>query len=158
MTKSIYLILVIISSIFLFGCASVIEDPALSNEEIAALDLTLNDEFKAEATYQKVIEKFGDVKPFSNIINAEVKHSTSLLKLYAKYNIPVPNNDWYDKVPEFETIEEACLAGVNAEIENAALYDSLFDNLDHSDITKVFTALRDASQNNHLPAFEKCAN
>jgi len=130
----------------------------LSEDEIIALNLTLNDEYKAEAIYQKVIDKFGDVKPFINIIKAEQKHSDTLIQLYNKYNLTVPTNDWYTIVPEFESVTAACSAGIDAEIENAKLYDKLFSKVNNQDIIAVFTSLRDASLNNHLPAFEKCAN
>lgn len=130
---------------------------SLSAEEINALNLTLNDEYKAEAIYQKVIAKFGEVKPFSNIILAEQKHSGELIKIYERYNLAVPENDWYDKVPEFETVEDACIAGIDAEIENAKLYDDLILSVDNEDILFVFKSLRDASINNHLPAFQKCS-
>jgi hypothetical protein len=130
----------------------------LSEEELNALNLTLNDEFKAEAIYQKVIDRFGEVKPFSNIIGAEQKHSAALIEIYQKYDLPIPINDWYDKVPEFDSVADACSAGVDAEIENAALYDDLFSVVDNQDVIAVFTSLRDASINNHLPAFQRCAN
>jgi len=131
---------------------------SISEEELKALDATLNDEYKAEAIYQKVINKFGEVRPFINIINAEQKHSEALIDIYRKYDLAVPSNDWYDKVPEFNTILDACNAGVDAEIENAALYDELLSGVDNQDIIIVFTSLRDASINNHLPSFQRCAN
>ena len=129
-----------------------------SVDEIQSLELTLNDEYKAEAIYQKVIDKFGEVKPFINIINAEQRHSSALLEIYDRYGLSKPINEWFDKVPEFDSIQEACAAGVEAEIENVALYDGLFSKIDNQDIIAVFTSLRDASKNNHLPAFQRCAD
>jgi len=130
---------------------------ALSNDEISALKLTLEDEYMAEAVYRQVLDTFGDVNPFSNIINAERKHSDSLIFLYTKYGLNVPKNDWYDRVDSYDSIESACKAGINAETKNAALYDELLSKVDNQDIIFVFTSLRDASLNNHLPAFERCA-
>jgi hypothetical protein len=49
--------------------------------------------------------------------------------LYGAYGIEVPEDTWYDKVPEFDSVEEACQAGVNAEVENAALYDQFLHRL-----------------------------
>ena len=129
----------------------------LSEGEIEALDLTLNDEYKAEAIYQKVLDKFGEVSPFNKIINAEKTHSGSLEDIYEKYDLTIPNNDWYDQVEEYDSIQEACEAGVEAEIENVALYDGLFLDVDNQDIIAVFTSLRDASRDKHLPAFQRCA-
>ncbi len=132
-------------------------DNNLSVEEINALNATLNDEYKAEAIYQKVINKFGNVPPFVNIMSAEQKHSSSLIMLYNKYNLTIPENDWYNEVPEYESVQEACKAGVNAEIENAALYDEMMKNITHEDIIQVFNSLKNASLEKHLPAFERCS-
>jgi hypothetical protein len=128
----------------------------ISGDEKEALIATLNDEFKAEATYQKVMDKFGEIRPFSNIINAEQRHSDSLIVLFNKYDLKIPENDWYEKVSEFDSIQEACQAGVEAEIENVGLYDEMFSKVDNQDIIQVFTSLRAASQEKHLPAFERC--
>jgi len=124
-------------------------------EEQALID-AINDEYKAKAVYQKVLEKHGQVRPFSNIINAEQQHIDSLELLFERYDLEVPEDTLYDKVPEFETVKEACEAGVQAEIDNAALYDRLFAEVDNQDITFVFQNLRDASEKSHLPAFENC--
>ena len=169
MKKTIFLVLAVL---LIAGCAEVktgnqqrmheedhisgfpMED--ISDSEIEALGLAINDEYKARATYRKVIEKFGEVKPFSNIIISEGTHISELEKLYNKYGLGIPADEWYDEVPEFDSVEDACQAGVDAEVENADLYDELFSKVDNQDITAVFTSLRDASRNNHLPAFERC--
>jgi len=128
----------------------------ISSDEIEALSAAINDEYKARATYKRVIEELGDVKPFSNIINAENTHISQLESIYNKYNLEIPQDTWYDKIPTFTNINDACSAGVTAEIENANLYDELMKKVDNQDIIVVFISLRDASRNNHLPAFQRC--
>ncbi len=123
-----------------------------------ALSTAINDEYKAEATYQKIVDTFGEIRPFIMIKRAESQHINSLKAIYEKYGISIPENNLASSVPTFTSIAEACQAGVDAEIANVAIYDNLFDTVkDYDDITNVFTVLRDASQNNHLPAFQKCA-
>jgi hypothetical protein len=129
----------------------------ISNAELESLNLTINDEYKARATYEKIINKFGEIRPFSNIILSEESHILHLKAIYDKYNLTIPEDTWYDKVPEFDSVQEACQAGVQAETENAALYDSLFEQVDNEDVIYVFTKLRDASLNNHLKAFQRCS-
>lgn len=129
----------------------------LSQSEVEALGMALDDEYKAWTTYQAVIAKFGDVRPFSSIIRAEESHIEALETLFERYGLDVPENEWVGRVPEFDTVNDACHAGVEAEIENAALYDRLFPMVEHEDIFEVFHKLRDASQEKHLPAFERCA-
>jgi len=122
----------------------------------ALLD-ALNDEYKAHATYQKVIEQFGQIRPFTNIIKAEETHIQELLPLFEKYGVEVPEDNWYETVPSFNSEQEALEAGVQAEIENAEMYDEFFKFVKEEDIITVFTQLRDASQEKHLPAFERAA-
>lgn len=133
------------------------EPGTLDEGEVEALIEAINDEYKALSVYQKVVDKFGAVRPFTNIIKAEEQHIAALETLFVRYGIEIPENDWYDQVPEFDSVAEACRAGVQAEIDNAALYDELFAAVDEPDIIQVFTRLRDASQNNHLPTFQRCA-
>jgi hypothetical protein len=48
---------------------------------IKALCEALDDEYKARATYRKVIEAFGPIRPFVNIVEAEDRHAKALLAL-----------------------------------------------------------------------------
>lgn len=135
----------------------------LSDAGKAAVLRALDDEYHAEAVYAVILAAFGDVRPFSNIIEAERRHQAALFGLMTTYGIPVPANDYLlgktPIAPLPATVQAACEIGVAAEIENARLYDEdlLPAVADHADITQVFTRLRDASINNHLPAFQRCA-
>jgi len=71
--------------------------------------------------------------------------------------IQVPKDEWYNKVPTFSTQKEACAAGVSAEIDNAKIYDWFLTFVKEQDIVDTFKRLRNASQDNHLPAFQRCA-
>ena len=131
---------------------------ALDQQEIEGLLLALNDEYYAWAVYDQVIKDFGQIRPFVNIIQAEAKHIDSLLSLFRAYDVPIPDNPWVDSVPGFDTVGEACAGGVEAEIANAALYDDLFATTERDDILTVFRSLQRASQEKHLPAFQRCAD
>lgn len=123
-----------------------------------ALNEAINDEYKALATYEVVMDKFGVVRPFAMIKGAEEQHIASLKAIFDKYGIKVPANTWMSKVSVPATLQEACQVGVDAEIANAALYkDKLLPEVgDYADIVAVFTNLMNASEMKHLPAFEKC--
>ena len=131
---------------------------ALSSDEQWALNEALQDEYKARATYTRVIETFGEVRPFSNIVHAESRHIQALVNLYNQYGLPVPEDTWYNKAPVFSSLEKACASAVQAEIENGALYDDIAPKVGNPDLIRVFAALRDASLSRHLPAFERCLN
>lgn len=126
--------------------------------EIEALNLALQDEYKAWAIYEQVIEDFGNVRPFTSIQRAEEKHIEALVRLFDAYELEVPANEWVGNVDSYDTLTDACAAGVQAEIDNADLYEQLFDATNNPDIMRVFTSLQQASLTRHLPAFERCAS
>jgi len=130
----------------------------LDSEAVTALNKAIDDEYKALSTYQKVIAKFGMVRPFSMIIRAEETHITSLKALFDKYGLKIPKNNWEIKSLSLTTISAACQMGVIAEVANADLYKNtlLPAVTKHADITSVFTNLMNASEQKHLVAFEKC--
>lgn len=123
-----------------------------------ALNEAINDEYKALSTYEVVIEKFGVTRPFSMIKGAEEQHIASLKAIYDKYGLEVPENNWPSQISAPATLQEACQIGVDAEIANAALYrDELIPVVSaYEDIILVFENLMSASEEKHLPAFEKC--
>jgi hypothetical protein len=128
----------------------------LNEAEIRALEEALDDEYRAWATYDQVIRDFGEVRPFINIREAEARHIEALRALFSRYELDLPENPWPGKVTRYATLQEACAAGVAAEIENGALYDRLLASTQRPDIVTVFRNLREASQENHLPAFHRC--
>jgi hypothetical protein len=130
---------------------------SLTVREVEGLLLALNDEYHAWAVYDQVISDFGEVRPFPNIREAEATHIESLLRLFAIYEVPIPDNPWIGNVPSFDSPQAACAVGVEAEILNAALYDLLFTTTEREDIIIIYEALQRASQENHLPAFQSCA-
>jgi len=61
------------------------------------------------------------------------------------------------RVPRYATVQAACAASVSSEIENATLYDRVLAHTGRADLTAVDQNLQRASRQNHLPAFERCA-
>lgn len=144
------------------GCLMVdnLEYPAavLPKEVQSSLNEAINDEYKALTAYQKVTEKLGMIRPFSMIMGAEEQHIASLKAIFEKYGLVIPQNNWSGKITSPSTVKEACQMGVDAEIANASMYkDKLLPVVSsYPDITAVFTSLMNASEQMHLPAFEKC--
>lgn len=130
---------------------------AISAQTRQALTDAINDEYQARALYQAVIAKFGQVRPFTNIVRAESQHVEELAALFAAYKLPVPADSYAGKAKAPATIQEACRIAVQAEIKNVALYDRMLKTVKEADIVDVFTRLRDASASRHLPAFQRCA-
>lgn len=128
----------------------------LNATEQQALRDALDDEYRAWATYDQVIHDFGPERPFINIREAEARHIAALHALFVRYQLEVPANPWPGRVPRYANTREACEAGVEAEIANAALYDRLLRSTQRPDILAVFENLQRASQERHLEAFRRC--
>jgi len=126
----------------------------------SVLDQTLRiacyDEFHSYETYKKIIEKFGPVDPFANIVEAEQNHINSILAFLQKYNVEPPINDWADKIEIPNSLIECCEIGVASEIDNIQMYNNLLSYTKQTDIQDLFFRLQAASYNNHLPAFRSC--
>jgi len=129
----------------------------LTETERQALLEALDDEYRARSTYEQVIRDFGPLRPFVNIVDAEARHVSALLALCATYGVPAPANRWPEIVPRFGSVHEACMAGVQGEIDNVAIYDRALKTTKRADILTVYHALRSASLDRHLPAFQRCA-
>lgn len=140
----------ILLTIILVACTTI--EPM---NEKDALDIAIEDEYKAFNTYEKVIERLGEVKPFINIINAEQAHIDSLKELYTKYNYEVPTNK--GNFVEFTDLKNACQTGVAAEIANIEIYDGLLAKTTNQEMINTFKYLQSASRDNHLPAFKRCS-
>ena len=123
-----------------------------------ALTEALHDEDKARATYRAILQRFRPVRPFANIVESEERHIQALLPLFARYGIPVPADRWPAQVITPGSVAQACQEGVQAEVENAAMYERLLAmTADYPDVQRVFHNLQQASQQNHLRAFQRCA-
>jgi len=121
-----------------------------------ALRAALDDEYKARATYRAVLDAFGAVRPFSNIVESEERHIQALTTLFDSHGFDVPRDPWKNRIAAPESVAAACAAGVEAEQENAALYEKLLEAAHgHPDVEEVFHNLLSASQKNHLPAFQR---
>ena len=131
---------------------------AMSKTELKqALNAALDDEYKARATYRKVIKAWGEIRPFVNIVEAEERHIQVLLPLFEQYEFPLPDDPWPARVTLPASVLDACQTGVEAEIENAELYNRLLEMArDYPDVQAVFRQLQRAAQENHLPAFQRC--
>jgi rubrerythrin len=128
----------------------------LDEKTIKALREALDDEYRARATYRKVIEAFGPVRPFVNIVEAEDRHAKALLGLFARFGVEPPQDTWPERVTAPRTLVEACRAGVDAEIDNEAMYERLLEQISEPAVRTVMRRLQRASQERHLPAFKRC--
>lgn len=123
---------------------------------IEPLREALEDEYKARATYRKVIEVFGPVRPFLNIVEAEERHAQALLRQCERLGVRPPEDTWQGRVATPRSLTEACEGAVHAQIDNAAMYERLIVQVSDPVVRRVMQRLEEASQKRHLPAFKRC--
>ncbi len=132
--------------------AAKLADEALTLEKM--LVFAIQDESLARGQYQKVIEKFGNSQPFSNIIKAEERHISWLKSLFTKYGVALPPDRGLELAKLPTTFAEALQIGITAEVENIAMYERFLKKDLPDDIRDVFSRLL-AGSKNHLDAFKR---
>ena len=123
-----------------------------------ALSEAPEDKYRARATYRKVIARFGPVRPFVNIVEAEDRHVAALLRQFERLGASPPTDTWPERVEAPESVAQACVDAIKAEIENEALYVRLLDRVTDPAVRSVMRRLQEASRDRHLPAFRRCAD
>jgi hypothetical protein len=155
------MVLVVLVSIGIAACENGptgAETLATESVILSAMEEALQDEYRAELIYMRVIEDFGPVQPFWNIINAEVRHSEAIGSLYENRGLAVPASKWEaGDIPSYSSVTEACKAGVQAEIDNAEIYERHLALELPEDVRRVFENNQSASLDRHLPSFEMCS-
>jgi hypothetical protein len=134
-----------------YGSAGALEDESLSLADM--LTYAIQDEYLARAEYDRILSGNGNVRPFSNILRAEETHIDALLPLFDVYGISTPANEGESRTASAANLTEAYQAGVNAEVNNIAMYETFLDQDLPSDVRTVFESLMHASEN-HLRAFQ----
>lgn len=130
---------------------------ALDDTDLSLLDMltyAVQDEYLARGEYLAIMEEYGDSNPYKNIAAAEEKHLSLLKGVYDSYELVFPDDTSSEHIVVPDSLLEAAETGVNAEIDNIAMYKLFLTYNLPDDVEEVFTALRDASES-HLMAFQK---
>jgi hypothetical protein len=135
-----------------YGSKAVAADQQLTLESM--LTYAIQDEYVARAEYEAVILKIGNVTPFSNIVKAEEAHISQLKTLLNAYKVAVPEDKSKIYLVAVKDAKEALGVGVQAEMDNIAMYERLLKEKLPDDVKAVFTTLRDGSKS-HLEAFQR---
>lgn len=136
-----------------YGAAGVASLPDAELTVPVMLTFALQDEYLARGEYQVILEKFGSLRPFSNIIKAEEQHIAWLTPLMEKYGVALPADRGAELAIAPDTMKNALLAGANAEIANIEMYEKFLRRDLPADVKAVFEHLLAASKN-HLSAFQ----
>jgi rubrerythrin len=148
-----------LSSSLIFFAAVLAVAGTIGPDTEEALARALEDERASAALYEAVIAEQGEVLPFANIVHAEVRHADHLLALFDQFGIEAPENAWVGRELEVPASRsDACRLAIEAEVRNVAMYDALLESVEQPEVREIFTILRDASRDRHIPAFERCVS
>jgi hypothetical protein len=129
---------------------------ALSQSDLdlkAMLTYAIQDEYLAKAEYELIMDKYGVIRPFSSIVKSEEQHIAYLVDLFRNYGFAVPEDTAKDHVVLPRDLKSSFETGVQAEIENIAMYEAFLERELPADVRDVFEKLKSASEN-HLRAFQ----
>lgn len=145
------------SSLPLYGNSAAKADSTLTVEEM--LVYAIQDEYLARAEYITIMTKFGQINPYANIRQAEEQHIAWLKDMFASLKLAVPSDEAARYIHVPASLKEAAQAGVQAEIDNIAMYDlflaqPVVKDPRYAALVDLFVRLRDASKN-HLEAFQR---
>ena len=134
-----------------YGSAGALDDTSLSLADM--LTYAIQDEYLARAEYDLITASFGSVRPFTNIMRAEETHIAAILPLLDAYGISAPADESASHAVSVATLTNAYQAGVTAEVNNIAMYETFLDQNLPDNVRDVFESLMRASEN-HLRAFQ----
>ena len=135
-----------------FGAQGAIEADNLTLADM--LTYAIQDEYLARAEYMHIIQTYGSMRPFSNIVKAEETHISLLTPLFEQYGYEIPEDNADEHVVIPDDIKTALEFGVDAEIANIAMYEVFLKEDLPADVRDVFERLMAASEN-HLEAFRR---
>ncbi len=134
-----------------YGSEGALNDTALTLADM--LTYAIQDEYLARAEYVLIMDEYGSIRPFTNIMKAEGTHVDALLPLFETYGIAAPADEGASHAVSVPSLTNAYEAGVNAEVNNIAMYETFLEQNLPSDVRTVFESLMHASEN-HLRAFQ----
>lgn len=116
------------------------------------------DEYLAKAEYTAIIARFGAIRPYTNIMQAEEQHLSWLRTEYQNRKLAFPADGAAGHIVVPSDLRAAAQAGVDAEIGNIAMYEAFLARpemakAENAAVKSLFEQLKRASEN-HLKAFK----
>ena len=120
------------------------------------LTYAIQDEYAAKAEYAAIMEAYGAILPYSNIVKAESRHISALLPLFEAHDVGVPVDDAASRVTVPGSLQESDEIDVEAEIRDNEMYESFLKEDLPEDVRIVFENKKRASES-HPRAFENAS-
>lgn len=136
-----------------YGAKGAINSTQPTVEEM--LQFAIQDEYLAKAQYSLVMDTFGELRPFSNIVQSEAQHIALLRPLFTDRGWNVPEDESRPHLVTPQNFTEALKLAEQAEVDNIAMYEHFLNQKNiPDDLKSVFERLLAASRR-HLNAFRR---
>jgi rubrerythrin len=135
-----------------YGASAAQEGDNFTLEEM--LLYALQDEHLALAEYEAIMDNFNVTRPYSNIANAEKTHIGYVEELYNELGWDIPRVETKGHVILPASLEEAARIGVQAELDNIAMYEKFLAGDLPENVREVFIDLKESSEK-HLSSFQR---
>ncbi len=135
-----------------YGAAGALADDNLSINDM--LMYAVQDEYLAHGEYQLIIEQFGSQRPYTNIMRSEEMHLSLLEDVFLSYQLDFPDDTSAGHIAKPDSLLDAAQIGVQAKIDNIAMYELFLSHDLPEQVADVFSALKSGSES-HLQAFQK---
>ena len=136
-----------------YGARGAINSTQPTVEEM--LQFAIQDEYLAQAQYSLVMDTFGKLRPFSNIVQSEAQHIALLRPLFTDRGWNVPEDESRPHLVTPQNFTEALKLAEQAEVDNIAMYEHFLNQKNiPDDLKSVFERLLAASRR-HLNAFRR---
>lgn len=123
-----------------------------------ALTRAIQNEYRIEKIYLRVLSDFGAVEPFEGILFGGQRHSDALADLFTARDLAVPGSVWTtDNVPSYNSVAAACAGALAAEQDDIAMYDDLLRLDLPEDVLLVLGDNRASSRDQRVPELEACS-
>lgn len=156
MKKVVIFSILVACVLIVCGLKSTAQTPVATDQPIReALISAIDDERQAQAYYAAVLAKFGQVRPYTQLVKAEARHEEILVRYCEQNGIEVPANQWATPtVPLPATLEEVRQQSLTREVKNVEMYDEFLKTIKTPALVTIFENLRSASLDHHIPALK----
>jgi len=127
-----------------------------NNDLIEALRAAQRSVFKTCATYRMILQVFGPVPPFREMLLVEQRHRTVLTGMLRKLGAAAPIDDWETRAAIPVTLIDAGEDALETAMAHAALYERLYEQMRDPAARRIFRRMRNISRDIHQPALRRC--
>jgi rubrerythrin len=122
---------------------------------VDALHAALLDEYAMMSYYRRAAQRFGPVRPFVHLLQAERRHAQALVHIFERGRVIPPRPAEADEIAVPDELIAAIEQALQRERANADLYTKLRAEVSEESVRVVFDRLRTASEQRHVQGLQR---